>query len=72
MEKGLTKKVNIQKTHRHETPAMTRYPVSIGPSAGPVNGVRAKIAIAVPRSLASQMSDTRALEEVLYQNTAVH
>jgi hypothetical protein len=71
MEKGLTKKVTIQKTHRHETPATTRYPATVGPIAGPANGATVKIARAVPRLFASQMSDIKALEEISHENIAI-
>jgi hypothetical protein len=66
--KGLAKIVNIQKSQRHEIPARTTYPDTTGPMPGPANGATVKIARAVPRSFASQMSDMRALKDSPCQN----
>jgi hypothetical protein len=57
----LTNIAMIQKTQRQDRPAVTTYPATVGPSAGPAKGAMVKIANAVPRSLAFQISEIRAL-----------
>lgn len=47
--------VKIQNSHLQEIPATCTYPPTIGPSAGPANGVITKMAIAVPLVSLSQL-----------------
>lgn len=78
--KRITKKhtpaniVNIQNSHLQEIPATWTYPPTIGPSAGPANGVITKIAIAVPLVSLSQLKRRTQLGEgyVQYKQVDSH
>lgn len=62
--------VRTQNTHRQDTPAVLMKPLTIGPSEGPAKGARVKKPSALPRVLASQISEMIALGGELLISTS--
>ena len=61
--KRLTNIVRTQKSHLQEAPPTAIQPEMTGPSEGPAKGDTAKMSIAFPRVLASQMSPIAPLDD---------